>query len=34
MNKKLKVMLKVLDYVAFKYHDTKNYTEDSVKQKA
>ena len=34
MNKKLKVTLKVLDNVASKYRDTKNYIEENVKEKA
>ena len=33
MSKKLKVMLKVLDNVACKYLDTKNYIEENLKEK-
>ena len=33
MNKKLKVMLKVVDNVASKYLDTKNYIEENLKEK-
>ena len=32
MNKKLKVTLKVLDNVACKYPDTKNYIEENLKE--
>ena len=32
MNKKLKVTLKVLDNVASKYPDTKNYIEENIKE--
>ena len=34
MNKKLKVMLKVVDNVGSKYLDIKNYIEENLKEKA
>ena len=33
MSKKLKVTLKVLDNVACKYPDTKNYIEENLKER-
>ena len=34
MNKKLKITLKVVGNLAFKYVDTKNYIKENLKDKA